>query len=52
MASSNPSKHNNDDFKLGSLFGVKHKVALVTGTCFFQYLQKLDLSQVVDLALA
>lgn len=31
MASSDPSKHNNDDFKLDSLFSVKDRVALVTG---------------------
>lgn len=31
MASSDPSKNNNEDFKLESLFSVKDKVALVTG---------------------
>jgi hypothetical protein len=31
MASSDPTKHNNDVFKLEELFDVKDKVALVTG---------------------
>jgi len=31
MASSDPKKQNNDDFKLESLFNVKDRVALVTG---------------------
>jgi hypothetical protein len=32
MASSDPSKHNNESFKLEELFNVKDKVALITGT--------------------
>lgn len=31
MASDNPRDHNNQDFQLTELFGVKDKVALITG---------------------
>ena len=31
MASSDPKSHNNADFTLDALFGVKGKVALITG---------------------
>jgi hypothetical protein len=34
MASSNPEKNNNADFKLESLFSVKDKIALITGKYF------------------
>jgi hypothetical protein len=32
MASDNPRSHNNSDFQLNEIFGVKGKVALITGT--------------------
>ena len=35
MASDNPSAHNNPDFQLAEIFGVKDKVALVTGKRHF-----------------
>jgi hypothetical protein len=37
MASSDPKKQNNAEFKLESLFSVKDKVALITGTFLNPY---------------